>query len=98
MNIEYLKILKSFKTILKSFTKSRKEIIRIIDIQSSVIGDSLNKIISLIDKSSDSIKIREQPENEKFKLIEDILFNANYLNNINFLNIYNKINLYIKKT
>ena len=87
LNIEYLKILKSFKTILKSFTKSRKEIIRIIDNQSSVIGDSLDKIISLIDKSSDSIKIREQPENEKFKLIEDILFNANFDKSFDFFDL-----------
>ena len=87
LNIEYLKILKSFKKILKSFSKSRKEIIRVIDSQSSEIGNSLNKIISFMDKTNDSIKIREQPENEKYKLIEDILFNVNFDKSLDFFDL-----------
>ena len=87
LNIEYLKIIKSFKQILKSFTKSKKEIIRIIDTQSSIIGKSLDEIISLNDKSSESVKIKEQPENEKFKLIEDIMFNANYDKSFEFFDL-----------
>ena len=87
LNIEYLKIVKYFKQILKSFTKSRKEIIRIIDNQSTLIGNSLDRIIALMEKSSDSIKIREQPENDKFKLIEDIMFNANFDKSFEFFDL-----------
>ncbi len=87
LNIEYLKIVKSFKDILKSFNKSRKEIIRIIDNQSTLIGNALDRIISLMEKSSDSIKIREQPENDKFKLIEDIMFNANFDKSFEFFDL-----------
>ena len=87
LNIEYLKIIKSFKQILKSFTKSKKEIIRIIDNESSIIGKSLDEIILLNDKSSESVKIKEQPENEKFKLIEDIMFNANYDKSFEFFDL-----------
>ena len=87
LNIEYLKIVKCFKQILKSFNKSRKEIIRIIDTQSELIGNALDKIIALMEKSSDSIKIREQPENDKFKLIEDIMFNANFDKSFEFFDL-----------
>ena len=87
LNIEYLKIIKSFKKIIKGFSKSKKEIIRIIDTQSSLIGESLDEIISLYEKSSDSVKIKEQPENEKFKLIEDIMFNANIDKSFEFFDL-----------
>ena len=87
LNIEYLKIIKSFKKIIKSFLKSKKEIIRVIDSQSSLIGESLDEIISLYEKSSDSVKIKEQPENEKFKLIEDIMFNANIDKSFEFFDL-----------
>ena len=96
LNIEYLKIVKSFKQILKSFTKSKKEIIRIIDNQSSNIGESLDEIISLNEKSSDSVKIKEQPENEKFKLIEDILFNSNFDKSFEFFDL-NSLDLIVDK-
>ena len=78
LNIEFLKIIKCFKSILKTFQKSKREIIKKIDDQSSIIGKSLDEIISLYEKSLDTVKIKEQPENEKFKLIEDILFNSNF--------------------
>lgn len=45
LSIEYLNIIKSFKNILISFDKRKKEILKIIDRESYVINDSLNKII-----------------------------------------------------
>ena len=87
LNIEYIKIVKTFKRILISFSKPRNEIIKIIDKESDNIGNSFNKIINYFENSYDSLKIKEQPENEKFKLIEDILFNANYDKSFDFFDL-----------
>ena len=38
----------------------------------------------MIYNTYDSMKIKEQAENEKFKLIEDIMFNANFDKSIEF--------------
>ena len=87
MNYHYLQIIKSFKLILKSFSKSQKEILRIIDKQSINIGKSLDTILDMIYNSYDSVKIKDQSENEKFKLVEDILFNANFEKSIEFFDL-----------
>ena len=87
LNFQYLNIVKAFKYILKSFTKSQKELLKIIDKQSINIGKSLDAIIEMIYSSSDSMKIKEQAENEKFKLIEDIMFNANFDKSFEFFDL-----------
>ena len=87
LNFHYLNIVKSFKYILKSFSKPPKEILKIIDKQSINIGKSLDSIIEMINNSFDSMKIKEQAENEKFKLIEDIMFNANFDKSIEFFDL-----------
>ena len=96
LNIEYIKIVKTFKRILISFSKPRNEIIKIIDKESDNIGNSLNKIIGYFENSYDSLKIKEQPENEKFKLIEDILFNANYDKSFDFFDL-NSLDTIVEK-
>ncbi len=96
LNIEYIKIVKTFKRILISFSKPRNEIIKIIDKESDNVGNSLNKIIGYFENSYDSLKIKEQPENEKFKLIEDILFNANYDKSFDFFDL-NSLDTIVEK-
>ncbi len=96
MNYHYLQIIKSFKYILKSFSKSQKEILRIIDKQSINIGKSLDSILDMIYNSYDSVKIKDQSENEKFKLVEDILFNANFEKSIEFFDL-NSLDSIIEK-
>ena len=87
LNFHYLNIVKAFKYILKSFTKSQKELLKIIDKQSINIGHSLDSIIDMIYSSYDSMKIKEQAENEKFKLIEDIMFNSNFDKSFEFFDL-----------
>ena len=98
LDLEYLNIIKSFKTILISFTKIRKELIKIIDKQSDVIGLSINKIIKINKQIQNSIRIKEQQENEKFKLVEDILFNSNFDKNLDYFDINNLDGLIDKNT
>ena len=98
LDLEYLNIIKSFKTILISFTKIRKELIKIIDKQSDVIGLSINKIIKINKQIQNSIRIKEQQENEKFKLVEDILFNSNFDKNLDYFDINNLDGLIEKNT
>ena len=87
LNIEYLNIVNSFKFILKGFNNSQKQLLITIDRTSVAIGKALDKIIDMIYSSKDSLKIKEQPENEKFKLVEDILFNTNFDKSFEFFDL-----------
>ena len=78
LTIEYLKIMKSFKIILINLDKTQNELFKIIDIECLILGEILDKIIELNKTLGKSHKIREQPENDKFRFIENILFNSNY--------------------
>ena len=96
LNMEYIKIVDAFKLILKGFNNSQKQLLNIIDKTSITIGKALDKIIDMIYTSRDSLKIKEQPENEKFKLVEDILFNANFEKSIEFFDL-NSLDTVVEK-
>ena len=93
LNIEYLKIIKAFKTMLLNFNKSHKELIKIIDIESKHIGLSLKNILNLNIIHSKNMKIKEQAENDKYKFVENIMFNNNYEKSLEYFDINNLDNL-----
>ena len=78
LTIEYIKLMKSLKIILINFDKTQNELFKIIDTECIILGEILDKIIELNRTLGKTHKIREQPENDKFKFIENILFNSNY--------------------
>ena len=113
LNLNYYQILSSFKEVLKSFdNNNKKEILYTIDLQSDLIELSLINIMKLNEVYSDSLK-NYQPDKEKYKLLEDLIFNnsidksfdyfdINYLDsmiekNTYFLIIIEQSNLIIKK-
>ena len=113
LNLNYYQILSSFQEVLKSFDNNNKrEILYNIDLQSDQIELSLVNIMQLNESYSDSLK-NYQPDKEKYKLLEDLIFNntidksfdyfdINYLDSIIEKNTYFLItieqnNLIIKK-
>jgi len=112
LDYNYYQILSSFKEVLKSFDNNKREILYTIDLQSDEIELSLGNIMRLNDSYNDSLK-NYQPDKEKYKLLEDLIFNntidksfdyfdINYLDtiiekNTYFLIIIEQNNLIIKK-
>ena len=93
LNIEYLKIIKAFKIMLLNFNKSHKELIKILDIESKEIGNSLKNIFNINLNHSKNMKIKEQAENDKYKFVENIMFNNNYEKSLEYFDINNLDNL-----
>jgi len=93
LNIEYLKIIKAFKIIILNFNKSQKDLIKIIDNESKHIGLSLKNILDLNVNHSKNMKIKEQAENDKYKFVENIMFNNNYEKSLEYFDINNLDNL-----
>ena len=88
LNDEYLKLLKHFEDILSNFKSSKIEIYKTIDLNVYKIKRSLKRIYKICSgKFKDNLM--KQTENEKFMLIENILFSYKFEHNLNFFDISN---------
>ena len=92
VNIKYLKITKSLKNIIKFFTHNASKLYNIIEKYKTIIGKNLEKIINLKKYLKNLIENKDIFENEKFKFIENILFNFTVNKNLEIFDL-NSINL-----
>ena len=88
LNEEYLKLLKHFEDILSNFKSSKMEIYKTIDLNVYKIKKSLKKIYKICTGNLKE-NLMKQTENEKFMLIENILFSNKFENNLIFFDITN---------